>query len=286
MVAPSRHRHNNSDLWPIPKSDTETDLPPSPYPSEIGDPAEGHEPDTESDKVSDTEGEDPRQLSRRHTLPSLDDHGRSRLCPPLSAKSPPRTYTAVTFHTPGAVFARGSSEVCFARRSSTQSTIVCGENNWMAHVDWETASVTSAPSAGPGAGSASQQISFSDGVHGSGDLGWSTERGRSIHPRHHSTTDLVSGPPRRRKHHTDPDIASVLSEEAPSHLTSGRRERADSETPFISAASLWAPDNVFGSASSVKRRATVHHNGRPRLARQEPKAKTPELRDAAWSLRK
>lgn len=130
-IAPIRHHHSTSELWPIPKSDTETDLPPSPYPSEIGEPADGYE----SAKASDTEDEYPRQLSRRHTLPSIDDHSRPRLCPLLSAKSTPQTYTAVTFHTPDAVFTKGSSDPCFARSSSTHSTIVCGEKNWMAHVD-------------------------------------------------------------------------------------------------------------------------------------------------------
>lgn len=283
MTASWRHRHSNSDLWPIPKSDTEKDLPTSPCPSEIGEPATDDEQDAESNKACDTGGADPRQLSRRHTLPSLDDHGRSRLCPFPSAKSRPQTYTAVTFHTPGTVFTTGSSKPSSVRTASTHSTIVCGEKNWMAHVDWETASMISAPPDGRRASSATQHVPFSDG--GNMDRGRMTESEPSIHPRHHSTAGLVSVSPDPRRHPTDPDTASVLSVETPSPLTLDARERANSETPFISAVSLWSPRNLFASASGVERRATVH-DSRPRQARRDLKDKTPELRGAAWSLRK
>src|SRR5690606_27962790 len=93
-------------------------------------------------------------------------------------------------------------------------------------------------------------------------------------------------PPGRKKHRTDPDSASVLSGKAPSPLTLDPRERANSETSFISAVSLWSPHNLFGSASRVKRRATVHHDSRPHPARRNGESKSPEVRDAAWSLQK
>lgn len=285
VIASSRHPHSNSDLWPIPKFDTETDLPTSPCPSEIGKPAADDEQDPESSaKASDTEGGHPRQLSRRHTLPSVDDHGRSRLCPILSTKNPLKTYTAVTFHTPEAVFTRGSSRPSSVRTASTHSTIVCGEKNWMSHVDWETASMTSAPPAGRRASSVTQHVPFSDG--GSMDRSRMKRPERSIYPRHHSTTGLASVSPRPRKHPTDPDTASMLSMETPNPLTLDPRERANSETPFISAISLWPPRNLVTSASGVKRRATVHHDSRPRQARRDLEDKTFGLRDAAWSLRK
>lgn len=144
--------------------------------------------------------------------------------------------------------------------------------------------MASTPSAERRTNPDSRHAPFSDG--GSMDRDQMADPGKSIHPRHHSTAGLVFGPSGRKKHHTDSDIASVLSGENPSPLALGPRERANSETPFISAVSLWSPRNLFGSASSVKRRATVHHDRRPHPVRRNGENKSPEVRDAAWSLRK
>ncbi|MBE3042047.1 hypothetical protein IMZ48_05585, partial [Candidatus Bathyarchaeota archaeon] len=144
------------------------------------DPADDHELDIDTKYLADSSNNS--RFARRNALPAIEDDGSPK--PPALPVQSPQTYTAVTFSTPDAVFAKGYGDPPSLGRSSTQSTIVCGENNWESHVDWETTSMTS--------GLSTRSGTTSDNP---GDTGQSLveNRGSSHHPRHHSMAGRMPG---------------------------------------------------------------------------------------------
>ena len=233
----------------------EQGLPASPFPSEIDYSVEDHELAVGSECLE--EGEDTRRFARRHTLPSLTDDAQ-RSCPALSARCPAQTYTAVTFSTPDAVFAKGDDGPLSSGKSSTQSTIVCGENNWRTRVDWETTSMTSGSSSGSASTLSSQIGLVSDDLRRDKVRNTSPDPGRSFRARHHSAGGFTPGF-HQAAHRYDPESPTTVSDTT-FNTAAGRELRSSSETPLISAAALWEPGDPFSPATHGERRATINHS--------------------------